>query len=171
MSLQSEVIRILNNWLANAKKISQLPDASTPLAGTEQVELNQGGVSVKTPVSNLPGGGGGGGTWGTITGTVTDQTDLVTYVGTIADAKVIDSIADSDTTHAPSRNAVFDALALKAPLASPTFTGTPAAPTAATTTNTTQLATTAFVQQEMAAAGLADLEFAVVYALRNTFNY
>lgn len=30
-----------------------------------------------------------------------------------ADAKVIDSIADSDTTHAPSRNAVFDALALK----------------------------------------------------------
>jgi hypothetical protein len=36
-------------------------------------------------------------------------------------------------------------LALKAPLASPTFTGTPAAPTAAVGTNTTQLATTAFV--------------------------
>jgi hypothetical protein len=34
----------------------------------------------------------------------------------------------------------------KAPLASPTFTGTPAAPTAAASTNTTQLATTAFVQ-------------------------
>ena len=32
-----------------------------------------------------------------------------------------------------------------APLASPTFTGTPAAPTAAAGTNTTQLATTAFV--------------------------
>lgn len=32
-----------------------------------------------------------------------------------------------------------------APLASPTFTGTPAAPTAAADTNTTQLATTAFV--------------------------
>lgn len=26
-------------------------------------------------------GGGGGGTWGTITGTVTDQTDLITYLG------------------------------------------------------------------------------------------
>lgn len=38
------------------------------------------------------------------------------------------------------------ALALKADLASPTFTGTPSAPTAATATNTTQLATTAFVQ-------------------------
>jgi hypothetical protein len=36
-------------------------------------------------------------------------------------------------------------LALKAPIASPTFTGTPAAPTAAAGTNTTQVATTAFV--------------------------
>lgn len=31
-----------------------------------------------------------------------------------ADGKVIDSIANGDTTHAPSRNAVYDALALKA---------------------------------------------------------
>lgn len=38
------------------------------------------------------------------------------------------------------------ALALKAPLASPTLTGTPAAPTASAGTNTTQLATTAFVK-------------------------
>tara|TARA_B110000879_G_scaffold11839_3_gene14910 strand:+ start:5137 stop:6534 length:1398 start_codon:yes stop_codon:yes gene_type:complete len=45
-------------------------------------------------------------------------------------------------------------LALKAPLASPTLTGIPAAPTAATTTNTTQVATTAFTQQELT-AGLA----------------
>lgn len=35
-----------------------------------------------------------------------------------------------------------------APLASPALTGTPTAPTAAAATNTTQLATTAFVQQE-----------------------
>jgi len=46
------------------------------------------------------------------------------YADAAAAAVVVDSIADSDTTHAPSRNAVFDALALKAPLASPTFTGT-----------------------------------------------
>lgn len=38
------------------------------------------------------------------------------------------------------------ALATKADLASPTFTGTPAAPTAAPGTNTGQIATTAFVQ-------------------------
>jgi hypothetical protein len=41
---------------------------------------------------------------------------------------------------------VTNALAAKAPLASPTFTGTPAAPTAAPGTNTTQIATTAFVK-------------------------
>ena len=46
-----------------------------------------------------------------------------------------------------------DQHALKAPLASPAFTGTPTAPTAAPGTNTTQVATTAFVQQELAGAG------------------
>ena len=39
-----------------------------------------------------------------------------------------------------------------APLASPTFTGTPAAPTATAGTNTTQVATTAFVTSAIAAA-------------------
>jgi hypothetical protein len=45
------------------------------------------------------------------------------------DAKVEDTITDGHTTVAPSGNAVFDALALKAPLASPTFTGTVTVPT------------------------------------------
>ena len=60
---------------------------------------------------------GGGGTWGSITGTLSDQTDL------------------------------DNALDLKADLSSPTFTGTPLAPTATSGTNTTQIATTAFVKQ------------------------
>lgn len=42
-------------------------------------------------------------------------------------------------------------LNLKAPLASPTFTGTPKAPTAAAGTNNTQIATTAFVANAIAA--------------------
>ena len=49
----------------------------------------------------------------------------------------------------------FEALEIvietKADIASPAFTGTPTALTAATTTNTTQLSTTAFVQQEITA--------------------
>lgn len=40
----------------------------------------------------------------------------------------------------------------KAPIASPTFTGTPKAPTAATGTNNTQIATTAFVQALVSAS-------------------
>jgi hypothetical protein len=43
------------------------------------------------------------------------------------------------------------AVATKADLASPTLTGTPAAPTASSGTNTTQLATTAFVQAAVTA--------------------
>jgi hypothetical protein len=43
-------------------------------------------------------------------------------------------------------NNIATAVATKADLASPTFTGTPLAPTASSGTNTTQLATTAFVQ-------------------------
>jgi hypothetical protein len=42
-------------------------------------------------------------------------------------------------------NAIASAISSKADTASPTFTGTPAAPTAAAGSNTTQLATTAFV--------------------------
>lgn len=65
---------------------------------------------------------GGGGTWGSITGTLSAQTDLNTALG------------------------------LKAPLASPTFTGTPLITTTPTTgDNTHKIADTAFVQQELTA--------------------
>lgn len=46
---------------------------------------------------------------------------------------------------------INNALALKAPLASPALTGTPTAPTAAQTANNTQVATTAFVKAAIAA--------------------
>lgn len=48
-------------------------------------------------------------------------------------------------------NNIATAISTKADLASPTFTGTPAAPTASSGTNTTQIATTAFVQTALAA--------------------
>ena len=49
-------------------------------------------------------------------------------------------------------NAIASAISSKADTASPSFTGTPTAPTAAVNTNTTQLATTAFVVAEAADA-------------------
>jgi hypothetical protein len=48
--------------------------------------------------------------------------------------------------------AISNAIASKADINSPTFTGTPAAPTASAGTNTTQLATTAFVTAALSAA-------------------
>jgi hypothetical protein len=48
--------------------------------------------------------------------------------------------------------AIASAISSKADTASPTFSGTPLGPTAATGTNTTQLATTAFVQTAVAAS-------------------
>ena len=56
------------------------------------------------------------------------------------------------TATAASTYFTIASAANKADLASPTFTGVPAAPTAAAATNTTQIATTAFVQQEVPAA-------------------
>jgi hypothetical protein len=53
--------------------------------------------------------------------------------------------------------AVSNAIASKADINSPTFTGTPAAPTANSGANTTQLANTAFVKQEIVALGLGNM--------------
>ena len=63
-------------------------------------------------------------------------TDYLTPTG---NGSALTGITESQVT-----NLTVD-LALKAPLASPTLTGTPLAPTAIAGTNTTQLATTAFV--------------------------
>ena len=57
--------------------------------------------------------------------------------------------SDVDTNEATERSALANTnayIATKADLASPTLTGVPSAPTAANTTSTTQIATTAFVQ-------------------------
>lgn len=76
------------------------------------------------------------------------QADITNLVSDLAGK------AAASHTHAQAdiTNLVSD-LAAKAPLASPTLTGTPAAPTAAPGTNTTQIATTAFVTAAVAAAG------------------
>jgi hypothetical protein len=60
--------------------------------------------------------------------------------------------AAGDHGHAQAEvTGLVAALALKAPLASPAFTDTPTAPTADPSTNTTQIATTAYVRTAVAA--------------------
>ena len=69
--------------------------------------------------------------------------------GTTGQMLAKSSGADYDTAWATP--VTSSDLALKANLASPTLTGTPLAPTAAAATNTTQIATTAFVRGEVTA--------------------
>jgi hypothetical protein len=81
------------------------------------------------------------------------ETDLIYYLAANLTTWVAFSSTVSPHTHPISDIVGLQAaLDLKAPLASPTFTGTPAVPTAAPGTNTTQAASTGFV-----AAGLATL--------------
>jgi hypothetical protein len=73
----------------------------------------------------------------TFTGTVTLPS--TTSIGGVSAAEIV--YLDGVTSNVQTQ------LDAKAALASPAFTGTPTAPTAATGANTTQVATTAFVQQ------------------------
>jgi hypothetical protein len=70
--------------------------------------------------------------WSGVTGTPTTLSGygITDYAAAAKAAAVSDSITDAITDVAPSQNAVFDALALKAPLNSPAFTGTPTGITA-----------------------------------------
>lgn len=56
---------------------------------------------------------------------------------------------DSDGLFPPSRNAVYDELVLKSNINSPAFTGLPSAPTVVTSDNSTLLATTAHVKNNL----------------------
>ncbi|WP_196603292.1 hypothetical protein [Pectinatus haikarae] len=75
-------------------------------------------------------------TWSNGTATKT----LATTDGTVANAA--NAVAATKATQDASGNVIIDTYA---PLTSPTLTGTPKAPTAASGDNTTQIATTAFV--------------------------
>lgn len=68
---------------------------------------------------------------------------------TESDIQEVDNSLDAYSENPVQNKVLKSALDAKAPIASPTFTGTPKAPTAAAGTNNTQIATTAFVQQEI----------------------
>ena len=102
----------------------------------------------------------------------TNTTQLATTAFVVGQASSTSPVVDGTATVGTSlRYARADHVhptdTSRAALASPTFTGTPAAPTAAVDTNTTQLATTAFVVGQAAAATpLVDGTAAVGTSLR-----
>lgn len=63
----------------------------------------------------------------------------------------VDNTSDANKPVSVAQQAALD---LKAPIASPALTGTPTAPTAAAATNTTQIATTAFVKAQNYLTGI-----------------
>jgi len=81
---------------------------------------------------------------------VASKTGAVTLVKADVGLGNVDNTTDAAK---PISTATQTALDLKAPLASPALTGTPTAPTATGGTNTTQIATTAFVTAAVTAAG------------------
>jgi len=101
------------------------PAAPTATAGTNTTQIATTAF-VTTAVAN----GGGSVTYESSTANI--KMDGSVSVGTLSAVPRSDHVHPTDTT--------------RAPLESPTFTGTPAAPTATAGTNTTQLATTEFVQ-------------------------
>ncbi len=94
---------------------------------------------------------------GTIDGTVIGGTTPA--AGTFTSANVTGLTASRGVVTDASKNLISDdaATGTGAPVraTSPTLAGTPLSPTAAPGTNTTQIATTAFVQTEVTAVGVA----------------
>lgn len=127
------------------KKISELTVATTP-AGPELAEIVQGGVNKQTTlqdIANLVPPGGVTSVNGQ-TGAVTGLGEIANHIGQNNSATTSAQLAATITDETGTGFAVFSD--------SPTFTGTPVAPTAAGGTNTTQLATTAFVTAAVAAS-------------------
>ena len=78
---------------------------------------------------------------GRVTGATTNTVKIPA-----SDKVTVDTAMSSTSTNPVQNKVVNTALSAKAPLASPALTGTPTAPTATAGTNTTQIATTAFVK-------------------------
>lgn len=94
----------------NNDDISAL-SATTSVTGTDTLLVSQGGTTKKVPISQLPTGSGGG-TWGSITGTLSSQTDLnssLTAKELLTNKAT--NLASPDNTKYPTTLAVSTALA------------------------------------------------------------
>ena len=123
-------VKGIDKTMVGLTNVDNTSDAKKPVSTATQTALD-----LKAPLKDP-----------TFTGTVSgiDKTMVgLTNVDNTSDAKK------------PVSTATQTALDLKATIASPTFTGTPAAPTPKIGTNTTQVATTAFVTASVRQPGTA----------------
>ena len=131
---------------ANAAKTGAEATAASALAAHESDTTNIHGIADTSLLA-------------TTANVATAKSEAIAAAGTAADTKVSNAVAaltkssvglanvdNTSDANKPVSTATQTALDLKAPLASPGLTGTPTAPTAAVGTDTTQIATTAFVK-------------------------
>lgn len=118
-----------------------LSASQLPASGVTPGTYTDATITVDTTGRVTAASSGSGGSGMAIGGTIgnSPSTGDILVVGAGGVLAQVATIAESQVT-----NLVTD-LAAKAPLASPALSGTPTAPTAGNGTNTTQLATTAFV--------------------------
>jgi hypothetical protein len=147
------------DWNSNADKLDDLLDGTTGItpnliAGWEvggtavtatAAELNVlDGVTASTAELNILDG---------VTASTAELNILDGVTSTAAELNILDGVtattAELNFVDGVTSN-IQTQFTAKADLASPALTGTPTAPTAAAGTNTTQLATTAFVNAEIA---------------------
>ena len=147
-TLSTAELNILDGVTSTASELNILDGATLSTAELNYVDgvtsAIQTQIDTKAPTASP-----------TFTGTVSGITKAMVDLGNV------DNTSD---VNKPVSTATQTALDLKAPLASPALTGTPTAPTATAGTDTTQVATTAFVGA--AVASLVD----GAPALLNTLN-
>ena len=141
----------LDTYLLNIKK-TELTDFSATTAGSPSGSgglsyNNSTGVFTFTPADTS--------SFATISYVDTEVANLVNSAPATLDT--LDELAAALNDDANFATTVTNSLTLKAPLADPALTGAPTAPTASSGTNTTQIATTAFVQTEISGLGNASL--------------
>lgn len=133
-----------NNVTVNAKGLVTAASNVSYLTGNQTITLSgdvtgSGSTAITATLASV----GTAGTYTKVTtdakgrvtsGTTLSSADLPTYTGTLTSSQVTTALG-----YTPASTA------------SPTFTGVPSAPTATAGTNTTQIATTAFVRGEIAA--------------------
>ena len=147
--------------------IPNLP-AAISLTGSEQIEVVQSGVSVKTTTGAVAGLNTAAGTVTQINtnspitgGPITTTGSIGLATGGVDNSYLADMPANTikgnnfGNVHAPVDLTVAQTMTLlgAAPLNSPTFTGIPQAPTPIVTDDSTQIATTAFVKLQSYGTG------------------
>ncbi|HEX3523178.1 MAG TPA: tail fiber domain-containing protein [Stellaceae bacterium] len=122
-----------------------VPTAPTAAPGTNTTQLATCAF-IQAAIAAISGVASFNGRTGAVVLTAADVTGVVTIPVASTTTPLMNGTAAIGTSASFSRaDHVHPSDTSRAPLASPTFTGTPAAPTAAAATRTTQLATTAFV--------------------------